>query len=138
MLGGYDESTFLVEDYDFWLRASMHFTLRTLHEDLHLYRFHEGTLTTQEKPQVLIVREAVLSRHLPHLYWANAVDLARGYLHLSELAAGNGSPRRALQYALIAFSKNPMVVLRHGIKNALPHALQQQVVKLYQRLQPLS
>ncbi|MDQ7025046.1 MAG: glycosyltransferase [Anaerolineae bacterium] len=136
-IGGYDETTFLVEDYDFWLRASMQFKLKTLHEDLHLYRFHEGTLTSQRKKQVLMVREGVLSRHLPHLPWANRVDLARGYLHLSELAVGNGSSTRAIRYLLTAIRKQPFVVIRHVIKTMLPRRIQKQAVKLYQRMQQI-
>jgi glycosyltransferase involved in cell wall biosynthesis len=136
-LNGYDVSTFLVEDYDFWLRASIKFKLKTLHEDLHLYRFHEGTLTTQRKKQVLIVREDVLRRHLPYLHWMNRVDKARGYLHLSELAYGNGATVRAMQSLMVALAANPLVVIRHFVKNALPERVKTHAIKLYQRVQQI-
>lgn len=44
-LKGYNESLFLVEDYDFWLRASMHFPLVKVNENLYTYRLQEQSLT---------------------------------------------------------------------------------------------
>lgn len=45
-LGGYNEQLFLVEDYDFWLRALRHFKFVQIHESLYKYRRHGGTLTS--------------------------------------------------------------------------------------------
>ncbi|MDQ7036499.1 MAG: hypothetical protein Q9P01_17200 [Anaerolineae bacterium] len=42
------DKTILPEDYDFWMRASMHFHLQPLHQDLYLYRHHEASLTTSQ------------------------------------------------------------------------------------------
>ena len=38
-------SSFLVEDYDFWLRASCQFRLAKFDRDLYLYRWHSNSLT---------------------------------------------------------------------------------------------
>jgi len=46
-LKGYNESLFLVEDYDFWLRASLQFTITHLNENLYEYRLHGGSLTRE-------------------------------------------------------------------------------------------
>ena len=35
-LNGYNEDLFLVEDYDFWLRASMLFKFKPIHQDLYI------------------------------------------------------------------------------------------------------
>ncbi|PRX14365.1 glycosyltransferase family 2 protein [Nonlabens ulvanivorans] len=44
-LNGYDENLFLVEDYDFWLRASLNFKFSHCNEQLYFFRKHESSLT---------------------------------------------------------------------------------------------
>lgn len=44
-LNGYDESLFLLEDYDFWIRASTKFKLHHLDAVLYQYRLHKESLT---------------------------------------------------------------------------------------------
>lgn len=44
-LNGYDETFFLVEDYDFWLQASLRFSFYHLPENLYEYRLQEKSLT---------------------------------------------------------------------------------------------
>ncbi|MDD3722642.1 MAG: glycosyltransferase [Lutibacter sp.] len=44
-LNGYDENLYLVEDYDFWLRASLKFKFFHLDENLYQYRLHQISLT---------------------------------------------------------------------------------------------
>ncbi|MHC0442739.1 glycosyltransferase family 2 protein [Flavobacterium sp. 3-210] len=47
---GYNEKLFLVEDYDFWLRAMKHSTYRKVdNSGYYLYRYHENSLTTRMK-----------------------------------------------------------------------------------------
>tara|TARA_R100000935_G_scaffold56463_1_gene88045 strand:+ start:14672 stop:15697 length:1026 start_codon:yes stop_codon:yes gene_type:complete len=45
-LGGYNSNLFLVEDYDFFLRASLKFEFYHLNENLYQYRIHEKSLTS--------------------------------------------------------------------------------------------
>lgn len=45
-LKGYNKSLFLVEDYDFWLRASMLFPLVKVNENVYAYRLQKQSLTT--------------------------------------------------------------------------------------------
>ncbi|GAK77415.1 hypothetical protein JCM19296_3023 [Nonlabens ulvanivorans] len=45
-LNGYDENLFLVEDYDFWLRASLNFKFSRCNEELYFFRKHEESLTS--------------------------------------------------------------------------------------------
>ncbi|GAA4236031.1 hypothetical protein GCM10022291_19430 [Postechiella marina] len=42
---GYNEDLFLVEDYDFWLRASLHSRFYQLKKNLYNYRLHGDSLT---------------------------------------------------------------------------------------------
>ncbi|MBP2283043.1 glycosyltransferase involved in cell wall biosynthesis [Flavobacterium sp. CG_23.5] len=44
---GYDENCFLVEDYDFWLRAVAHSRFYQFREKLYRYRKHDTSLTHQ-------------------------------------------------------------------------------------------
>ncbi len=46
-LNGYDESMFLVEDYDFWLRARRSHNFLHINAAPYYYREHEGSLTSQ-------------------------------------------------------------------------------------------
>lgn len=46
-LNGYAENLFLVEDYHFFLRASLHFNFYHLDRNLYQYRLHENSLTSK-------------------------------------------------------------------------------------------
>ena len=51
-LEGYDETLFLVEDFDFWLRARRYFSFLQLNESLYLYRHHENTLSATRRQEI--------------------------------------------------------------------------------------
>lgn len=53
-LEGYDEEKFLVEDYDFFLRAYMKYKFKYISESLYLYREHSGSLTATKREQVKV------------------------------------------------------------------------------------
>jgi glycosyltransferase involved in cell wall biosynthesis len=63
-LGGYDESLFGAEDYDFWLRAARAFKLAPIDRDLYLYRRHDASLTTQKSMQIKDLVAQVVVREL--------------------------------------------------------------------------
>lgn len=46
-LNGYDESLFLVEDYDFWLRSVFNFSFKKLEKNLYSYRIQNNSLTSK-------------------------------------------------------------------------------------------
>lgn len=66
--GGYDESAFLIEDYDFFLRAIMHskFYYYKTHE-LYYYRHHAQSLTSTMAAAVFDVQKITVERRLPKL-----------------------------------------------------------------------
>lgn len=67
MLGGYDVNKFLVEDYDFWIRAYWKFKFYHIDESLYYYRIHSGSLTATRKENVEKATIELLSENLPLL-----------------------------------------------------------------------
>ena len=65
---GYNAATFLIEDYDFFLRASLHskFFYLPVHE-LYYYRHHESSLTGTLAPAVFDIQKYVMEKHIPAL-----------------------------------------------------------------------
>jgi len=80
VLEGYDVSLFGAEDYDFWMRAARHFTMRPIDEDLYLYRRHQESLTNSLSSEIRHKVALVVEREL------QSVDdrqlRARAYLQL--------------------------------------------------------
>jgi glycosyltransferase involved in cell wall biosynthesis len=64
-LGRYNESLFLAEDYDFWLRASLDFKFLEIHKTLYYYRCHNNSLTERHKREVFAATVNTLEKHLP-------------------------------------------------------------------------
>jgi glycosyltransferase involved in cell wall biosynthesis len=79
-LGGYDESLFGAEDYDFWLRAARRFAMRPVDRDLYLYRRHDASITDRRSRAIKDMVAALVQREL-----ANTSDArlkARALLNL--------------------------------------------------------
>lgn len=70
-LGGYDEEQFLVEDYDFWLRAASLFKFYPLNEDLYLYRKHGNSLTENYNSKIAEAKCILLTKSIPKIPWLN-------------------------------------------------------------------
>ena len=63
-LSGYDENLFLVEDYDFWLRAYRYFKFGFIRDCLYDYRIHDSSLSNKRVNDVLRKTYALLEREL--------------------------------------------------------------------------
>lgn len=66
-LGGYDETLFGAEDYDFWLRAARRFAFVAVDEDLYLYRRHGASLTDTREREIKDKVAALVMRELRHV-----------------------------------------------------------------------
>jgi glycosyltransferase involved in cell wall biosynthesis len=51
-VNGFDSNKFLVEDYDFWLKAKRKYKFYYLNEILYYYRIHRSSLTAKRKQEV--------------------------------------------------------------------------------------
>lgn len=60
--GGYDPSTVLAEDYDYWLRVARHFTMQRLAKPLYYYRVHSGSLTARHGRERIARQAASIRR----------------------------------------------------------------------------
>ena len=103
-LGGYDEDLFLVEDYDFWLRAAAAgFRYAFIDRSLYFYRVHEGSLTTRRSAQIHHALERCLTRDLPPLSSRmDAAVRARAFGALVDLALERGDRPAAARHVLLA------------------------------------
>ena len=65
---GYDPSTFLIEDYDFFLRAFLHSSFEYLPlQDLYYYRHHDASLTSAMADAVFDIQKIVVEKRMPLL-----------------------------------------------------------------------
>lgn len=106
-LGGYDETKFLVEDYDFWLRAYEKYQFYYLPKILYSYRYHESSLTSRRWRDIKL-RSALLLEDIearttdPHALEKIQTGLSGYYQALSHYyfqqvrAAGNSADCRHL------------------------------------------
>jgi glycosyltransferase involved in cell wall biosynthesis len=107
LTGGYDESLFLAEDYDFWLRASVLGVFKALHKNLYRYRRHGNSLTNNLVNEIEDAVELTLLRNLAKLSWANKSMKARGVRRIARTARLRASYYKALKYYLKSFLLDP-------------------------------
>ncbi len=115
-LGGYDESLFLVEDYDFWLRALCNFRISPLHQDLYLFREHTSSLTSSRAAEIRVAKALAKEKSLLAIKTGNPLLGARTHLSLIDQALVSGQLTRARRHAFAALRCSPIFTLRHGYK----------------------
>lgn len=111
-LNGYNPDLFLVEDYDFWIRATFgNFKFYQLTEKLYYYRFHENSLTETRRKDISRALYNLLKEHEVLFREKIKTEYLKGdfYLKLSKLALAN--KEKALHYYKKAISKKPLLVI---------------------------
>lgn len=105
-LNGFDEDLFLVEDYDFWLRAFKSFKFRALHKNLYYYRRHPQSLTDQycqSKELFFLLIRKVMARYEAENYPLDIVHIKERPVFI--WGTGNGG-----RYTYQSLSKAGLIV----------------------------
>jgi glycosyltransferase involved in cell wall biosynthesis len=136
-LGGYDESLFLVEDYDFWLRASVLFRLAMLPKDLYLYRWHQNSLTMTRAREVRRAHERCLTKNLPRMTWMSPDLCVTAYQKLVHMAIERGDRLAALSHLFKAMRSHPAKMARREAAAAAYLLLPSPLFRLLYRNKPL-
>lgn len=82
---GYNEAYFLIEDYDFWLRAALHSKFYQINQSLYNYRKHEESLTNQisvDEAKNSLWKKNIKAMFLS--FWENFVK--NNYAEMAELS----------------------------------------------------
>lgn len=116
-IGDYDVSTYLFEDYDYWLRVSQKFQMRMLNEPLYYYRIHHRALSGQ--PGVMHKRwrlATVIKRQRFGLPW-NQYRLEMAKIDIDEAFAHyrDGNFTRVPLLVLKGVARNPAWLLNLGV-----------------------
>ena len=106
-LGGYDEARFLVEDWHFWLRASLKYKMRHLREDLYLYRMHEGSLTSTRLQEIHRRTAELIDEFIGVAPYAKGTRLWESRLQLVHYAKKAKRPDLMLKYGSLALLQRP-------------------------------
>ena len=102
VVGEYDPSLAMVEDYDFFLRVSYHATVRQLPDVLYVFRQHRNSLTSVRQSEQFSALEKLLKRHIT-LARAKPWQLSDLAATISRIYRTIGKPHDAIRLALLAW-----------------------------------
>jgi glycosyltransferase involved in cell wall biosynthesis len=122
-LGGYDVNRFLVEDWDFWLRASIHFKMKHLEEDLYLYRMHEDSLTHTREKEILKKSAFLIEEYLGKVPYAKGEVKLNAHIALVHYGRRTKMYGFMLKHFLIALASQPVKTIGHVGPRAFKRAV---------------
>ncbi len=114
--GGYDENMFLVEDYDFWMRASQKFKFYHLKEALYEIRYHGASLTSNNNAKMTFLAEDVFERDFVGMKpWLPNEWKIRGHLRLIRTGLAQHKWKRVLRHSAEAFAVSPLLLVKESV-----------------------
>lgn len=78
-LNGYDTGLFLVEDFDFWLRAARYYKYYHIPKKLYYYRMHENSLTSTKIDKIMKSTIDLVKREIAEGYVKDDDKLSECY-----------------------------------------------------------
>lgn len=117
-LKGYDEEKFLVEDYDFWLRALRCFRYGFINECMYDYRIHGNSLTERKKNLIeektihlqerelshavlpISVRVMLCTRMIQYYYKVDNIGSMRKYMKMLKKVSANDYNKISIAYRI--------------------------------------
>lgn len=122
-LGGYRAELFLVEDYDFWLRAYAKFRFHHHPEDMYLYRQHQGSLTKQHSERIAKLTKAVRRANMqPLISRLHGQAAADAHFFLARQMLDDGYRVQSLAQVIDGFFNAPVFAIRFR-RSIIVHAL---------------
>ncbi len=120
-IGNYNETLFLVEDYDYWMRIACYFKIDAYHQNLYEYRTHSQSLTMTRTKQVMLkieqVQLAQWSKFTHLSYWQKS----RLYAWLLRKTLERRDIGHFIQYTLRAWQYLPAIVVsKFGLRRLPP------------------
>lgn len=110
-LQGYDPEWNLVEDWEFWLRASARFCLAPIHQELYRYRRHGGSLSATRKMEITRARIRLMEAWVDRLPWQTPGGRAAMYLKMARASAELGDPAGTRRFNRRALAAAPLKAL---------------------------
>ncbi len=104
---------FLVEDYDFWMRASERFHFAHLNEILYEIRYHGASLTNNNYAKTRFLSEDAFDRDFPGMQkWLSKPWKIRGHLRLIATGLSQKKWGRVMKHSVSAFATAPVLTLK--------------------------
>lgn len=106
-LNGYNPTLFLVEDYDFWIRATYeNYKFYQLSEKLYYYRFHDNSLTETRRNDISKALLNLLKKHEILFRQKNKKEFLKSKLYLKLVHLSIANNESGFSFYREAISKN--------------------------------
>jgi glycosyltransferase involved in cell wall biosynthesis len=106
-LGGYDTNWFLVEDFDFLLRAVEYSDLGVIRESLYRYRVHDTSLSATRATEINDKIRLLLEQRLPKLTRFSRKSIAFAWAYQAERNYRAGKLGRTIACTIRSFCTSP-------------------------------
>ena len=128
-VGRYDNTMFLAEDYDYWLRILTLGKMMHIAEDLYYYRYHDQSLTETKKAAIQEQTYKVLEKNFLNVYYyAKEVKLTYDFFDFILLV--DSKHREETSKRLISVDKK---FKYHLLKRRIKNGVRRRIKRLFGR-----